>query len=231
MFDITRPSFLLLIMVVVFGSSLLLESVTAAPTTGAASLISSNNATFTMTGAGTVCWFEWGMQTGDDMTWKTTNATPAAGVCTLTVRGSPYIGGEVFYYRACDETGCGASATFTPPKVTPIPTSTYGSTFENLTQNNFDITLIGGATMAPYMWLLPTFQSLIWGLIFMFIFIGLWLRGREIGTVTILGFIVGVLLFSPTYGLDIGIPQEFAAIGQGIAYSCIAGYVLHLIKK
>jgi len=203
----------------------------ATPTTGVATLIGSNNATLAMSGAATTCWFEWGMQTGNDMTWQTPNATPSGGLCNYTIRGSPYIGGQTFYFRGCDATGCGASGSFAAASVTPLPTSTYGATFENLTQNNFDITLIGGATMAPYMWLLPTYPSLIWGLIFMFIFIGLWLRGREIGTVTILGFIVGVLLFSPAYGLDIGVPQEFAAIGQGIAYACVAGYVLHLIKK
>ena len=200
-------------------------------TTNPATLIGSNNVTLSMAGAATTCWFQWGMLPGAGMTWRTPNQTPVAGACTYRIFGSPLIGNELFYFRACDVTGCDGELTFTTATVTPIPSTTYGNTFVNLTENNFDITFVGGATMQPYMWLVPGFEALIWGLIFMFVFIGMWLRGREIGTITILGFIIGVLLFSPAYGLDIGIPPEFAAFGQGIAYACVAGFLLSLIKK
>ena len=203
----------------------------ALPTTGAASLIGSNNVTVTMTGAATTCWFQWGIQTGVNMTWRTPNATPVAGICTQTIKGSPLSGNQLFYYRACDVTGCGVSASFTTLPVTAIPTSTYGDTFTNLTENNFDITLIGAATMAPYMWLLPTFPALIWSIIFMFIFIGLWLRGRDMGLIVGMGLILGAVLFFPTYGLMISMDPVFTAAGQGIMYASFAGIVLVIIKK
>lgn len=204
----------------------------ALPTTGAATLVGSNNATVTMTGAATTCWFEWGMLAGDSMTWKTPNNTPAAGVCTYTIRGSPITGSTVWYFRACDATGCGADGTFTTAAVTAIPTSTYGATFENLTDTNFDITLIGAATMAPYMWILPTYHALIWGLVFMFLFVGIWLRGRDMGYIVIFALIIGVILFSSaSYGIAVGVPQEFADIGQGIVYAAVAGVILSIIKK
>jgi len=203
----------------------------AAPTTGTATPVGSNNATVAMSAATGTCWFQWGTQNAENMTWRTPNQTSSSGLCNATIKGSPLSGNQLFYFRACDDTGCGSDGTFTTAAVTPIPTPTYGYVFNNLSSNNFDIPLIGWATMQPYMWLVPGFEALIWGLIFMFVFIGLWLRGREIGTVTILGFIIGVILFTPAYGLDVGIPQEFAALGQGIAYACVAGFILSLIKK
>lgn len=203
----------------------------AAPTTGAATLVGSNNVTVAMTGASGTCWFEWGMQTGNNMTWRTPNATPSGGLWNTTIKGSPLIGSTLFYYRACDTSGCGSSSSFTTAAVTPIPTRTYGATFENLTSNNFDVTMLGGSTMIPYTWLVPGFEALIWGLIWMGILIGLWLRGRDLGYLCGLGIIIGVLLFSPTYGLNIGIPEEFATFGQGILYASIAGVLLSIIKK
>ena len=210
---------------------LCVPGVHALPTTGAVTLVGSNNATVTMTGAGTVCWFEWGILEGSGMTWNTPNKTPAAGVCTATIKGSPLSGNQKFYYRACDNTGCGADSSFTTAVVTALPTLTYGSTFENITENNFDITMIGGSVMAPYMWLVPSFPALVWGLIFGFLVFGIWLRTRDSGYSAVYGFMLAVLLFNPIYGLGVIIPAEFAAIGQGIFYAAVAGVLLSLIKK
>lgn len=231
MLDITRPSFLVLLIIVVFSSSLALEHATAVPTTGAATLVGSNNVTVAMSGAATTCWFEWGILPGSGMTWDTPNRTPSGGMCNTTIKGSPLVGNQVFYFRACDATGCGDDGTFTTAAVTPIPAFTYGAIFDNMTENNFDITMIGEANMGPYSWLVPTLPSLIWGLIWGFMLIGLWWRGRDMGYTVGIGVLVGIILFSPAYGLGIGIPQEFATIGQGILYASLAGVILVIIKK
>lgn len=212
-------------------AGLLVASATAAPTTGAATDVGSNNATVFMSGAATTCWFQWGLQAGSAMTWKTPNQTPNGGLCNYTIRGSPIFGSHLWYYRACDVTGCGADGTFTTTAVTVLPTSTYGEIFQNLTENNFDVTFIGMWTVAPYAWVIPTFPGLIWGLILTGLLIGLWLRGRDLGYVAIFGFIIAVAFFGGAYGLGVDVDPVLVGFGQGILYAAIAGAVLSIIKK
>ena len=195
--------------------------------------IGSNNATLFMTGASTTCWFQYGMLPGNNMTWKSPNQTPSGGLCNYTIKGSPITPLTVYYYRACDVTGCGSDDSFTTAAVTPIPTSTFGSIFQNLSDNNFDITLIGAATIQPFYWAAPTMPSLIWALLFMGLLIGMWLRGRDLGYVAIFGIIISVLFIGTTssYGLGIVVDPVFTDIGQGIVYATIAGVILAIIKK
>jgi hypothetical protein len=223
----------LFIWVVLAAALLILAAphVGALPTTGAATLVGSNNVTVTSSGAATTCWFEWGMLTDGEESWSTPNQTPVGGVCTKTIKGSPLVGGSVFYYRVCDVTGCGADATFTTAAVTPIPTTTYGAIFDNLTDNQMDITMVSYQATAPYMWLVPGNAVLVWGLLFSFIFMGMWLRGRDVTVPTIVGFLIGSFIFMGNYGLQLGIPGEIAELGQGIMYAAIAGILLSLIKK
>lgn len=204
---------------------------TAAPTTGAVTLIGSNNATVTMTGAATTCWFQWGLQPGSAMTWKTPNQTPAAGVCTATIKGSPLFGNQLWYYRACDVTGCGADATFTTLAVTVLPTPTYGAIFQNLTDNGFDIMLIGMFTVAPFMWIVPTMPGLVWALLVMGLLIGVWLRTRALWYVSLLGLTISLGFFSVAYGLGVDLDWTFVFVGQGILYASFAGLMLSIIKK
>lgn len=210
---------------------LAISVVSAVPTTNAATMVDSNNATVSMSGAAGECWFIWGQQDKYNETWRTPNSTPIGGVCSYRIKGSPLLGDTKFYYAGCDSTGCGNELYFITLEVTPIPTTTYGAIFDNLTENGMDLTLVGWQSTAPYMWLVPGFKSLVWGVIFMFIFIGLWLRGRDVTVPTIVGFIAGSFLFSSGYGLNLGIPLEFAGISQGLMYASLAGIILAIIKK
>ena len=203
----------------------------AVPTTGAVTLVGSNNATVFMSGASTTCWFQWGIQNGNNMTWKTPNQTPSGGLCNYTIRGSPISENQKWYYRACDTTGCGADGTFTTTTLTIIPQPTYGDTFQNLTDSSFDITLIGGATMAPFYWVIPTFPGLIWGLLLTGLLIGLWLRGRDLTYLSIVGFILSIGFLGGAYGLGIELDPLFVALGQGVFYAAITGGLLSVIKK
>jgi len=207
-----------------------IASVSALPTTGAATAVSSNNATLHAAGATTPCWFVWGQQS-DGETWKTPNQTAVAGVCTYTVKGSPLLGNTLFYFKACDSTGCGNELSFTTLTVTPIPTTTYGATFDNLTESGMDLTLVGINAVAPYSWLIPDFAALVWGVMFGFIFIGMWLRGRDMLTPTVTGIIIGGFIFFGGQGLNLGLPTQFVDLAQGLTYASIAGTVLIIIKK
>lgn len=202
----------------------------AAPTTGAATLVGSNNATVAMTGASTTCWFEWGTISGS-LVWDTINQTPSGGACSYRIHGSPLLGSTVFYYRACDVTGCGAEGSFTTAAVTPLPTTTYGATFDNITESGFDVTYIGSSVMAPYLWLVPGFEAFVFGLIFASIYLGIWIRSRDVTIPAIAGILCGGFIFFADRGLMLGIPGEFASIGQGLLYAALAGLALAVIKK
>lgn len=205
----------------------LVSSVSALPTTGAASLIGSNNVTLTAAGVTTTAWFEYGMTSGA-LIWKSPNDT-ATGAYSKRIYGSPLMGGQTFYYRACDVTGCGAELSFTMAVVTPQPQTTFGYIYQNVTESGFNPVLIGANAMAPYMWPVEPANSVVWGLIFLCIFAGLWMRGRDVTIPVILGFIVGFIALNPVYG--IGVPAPFSGIAQGIVYASLAGIIMALFKK
>lgn len=212
--------------------ALLIAPVVALPNTQPATLVGTNNATLNGNGAATTCWFIWGTSNLGNETWRTPNQTSSGGVCTYRIHGSPIMGSTVFYFKVCDTTGCSANElSFTTGTVTPIPTVTYGSIFDNLTENAMDLTLVGYQSTFPYQWLVPTFATLIWGLIFAFIFLGMWLRGRDVTVPALVGFITSSFLFLGNQGLNLGIPVEFTTLAQGLMYASIAGIILALIKK
>lgn len=199
--------------------------VSAVPTTQPATLISSNNVTFTGNGMTSPNWFEYGMTSGY-LSWKTPNQT-SVGTVSYTALGSPLIGGQIYYYTACDGTGCGAEETFTLAQVTPQPQTTFGYVYENITQSGFDPAIIAYDAVQPYFWVSP--QAVVWGLLFFFIFAALWIRGRDVTIPAILGLITGFMVFNPTYGVMM--PAEFIGMSQGIAYASLAGIVLSIFKK
>ena len=214
-------------------AALLIGSVTAAPTTqvivGAAT---SNSATLSMGGVIVdPCWFEWGQLSGS-LSWKTPNRTSAGGLSTYQLKGSPLNGNTKFYYRACDSTGCDpVEMSFTTLAVTPMPTTTYTEIFNNLTENGLDPQFMAMNAVAPYAWILPGFDMMIWFLLFFAIFVGLVLTGRGMGIPVIMGLLSAGFIFSPIAGLYLGIPPELQSVAQGVMYAALAGVVVGLIKK
>lgn len=210
------------------GVMLLVGGVMAIPVTGAAAGVTSNSATLSI-GAPIVdpCWFEYGQLSGS-LSWKTPNRT---GITSYTIKGSPLNGNTIFYYRACDSTGCGAEASFTTLSVTPMPTTTYSYIFENLTENGMDPQFLAMNAVEPYAWILPGFEMIIWFILFFAIFTGLVLTGRGMGVPVIMGLLSASFIFAPTAGLYLGIPPEVQSIAQGIMYASLAGVVVSLIKK
>jgi hypothetical protein len=206
---------------------------TAAPTTNAATLVGTNNATLSMTSAGGLTsWFEWGQNTVL-LTWKTPNFTSTAGANTVIVKGSPLNGNTIFYFRACDTTGCGAQLSFTTPAITPMPTTTLGNIYQNLTDSGFDLTFIPIDAVASYGWVLPgSLVSVMWALVFSTIFLGMWLSGRGTIIPAILGLMIGTFLWSGGVGqLNMPISPEMVDLGQGIVMASVAGVVVGIFKR
>lgn len=225
----SRYIFLLVIGLVLLAGGL----ATAAPVTGAATLIGSNNATLHMTSAGGLTsWFEWGQNT-NLLTWKSKNFTSTAGDNPIVVKGSPLNGNTVFYFRACDTTGCGAQLSFTTAAITPMPTTTFGNTYENLTESNFDLTILPLNIVAPYQWTLPgSLVAVMWALVFSTIFLGMWMSGRSTFIPAILGLMAGSFLWVNGVGmLNMPISPEMVDLGQGVVMASIAGLITMAMKR
>lgn len=205
---------------------LALPLVSAVPTTGDATAISSNNFTVPVAGASGDVWISWGLAT---------TAEPwGSGVYQengdIRVYGAPLLGGSVVYYKACDSSGCGVIKTVNIPSVTPMPTTTFGNPYRNLTREHFAITSIAPNILPGYLGsgITPT---LLWGIMFFFIFFGFWFRTRSVRLAIILGFIMAAFILTPTGGLFLGAPLTFQLVAQGLMAAAIAGILVGFIRK
>lgn len=208
---------------VVVIAILLIAQAIAVPVTNAATKIGNNN--FTMNGQGVVDaegWFQWGM--ADGQTWaRTPNVTANAGIIVYTMKGTPVFGNTNYYYKACDTSGCGAQQSLITLVVTPLPTITYGQWAQNMTESHFDPAVVFWNAMQPYMSI--TGPTIFYGIIFMMVFVGLWLRTRGTAVAQQLGMIYMGLFASTAVGLQLGLPPEFLAIGQALLYVSLAGAI------
>jgi hypothetical protein len=192
--------------------------------------ITSNGAVFTNAGAASPCWYTWGPLGNGMELWKTPNTTASGGVCTRIINGSPLNAGSVYWVKSWDTTGNSTlDTTFTTLAIVPNPTTTYGNIYRNVTETGFDPINIARNTLSPYWWVSP--MSFVWGFLFFVIYVGYWIRGRGVIIPALLGFCTGSLFLYSNMGLNMGIPVEFVAIAQGVAYASIAGVILGLIKK
>jgi hypothetical protein len=214
---------------------LLCASVSAVPTTLAATNIGNNN--FTLNGnavAGTTGWFQWSFVTGREFA-HLPNVTSNGGTITYTMKGTPVFGSTVYYFKACDPTGCGGELSFTTAAVTPLPTPMIGAYAmdafaTNITENGFDLPNAAWNAMRPYT--AVTTDTIFYGMIFAMVFVGMWLRTRGTATANIFGMLC-IGLFGISGGLLGGgiLPAEFMAAGQAMMYLSLTGAVLAFTFK
>ena len=211
--------------------AVLITSVSGAPVTGVATKVSAGNFTVPVVGiAGTDVWVNFGLVSGTDMqTWGTGNITVTGAAMNVDIIGAPLIGGQTFYYVACDGTGCGNERSVVLPAVTPLPQTTFGNTLKNITQTRFAPLNLGYQVIQGY--ITPTSWSVFWGLFFFAIMIGFWLRTRSVRLIAILGIIIAPFIMNPTVGLYLGIPLEGQQLAQGLLWAGIAGMFLSFIRR
>lgn len=218
----TLPNIRLLAIV---GIILIAGIASALPTTGAATAIGSNNVTIGCSGATGNWWVQWG--SNDKVYWQ---SSPQSGA-TYRIHESPLTGNTLFYYQCCDSTGCGTQGTFTTLPVTPLPTQTIGSMYENMTESGYDLPSIAANIVAPFTWG-GTDITIIFMLIFSPIFIGVWLRSRSSLIALLLGFITGgFILTLQTSNIGISMPAEIVGIAQAMVYIAFAGAVLYVLHR
>ena len=207
----------------------------AVPTTGAATLIGSNNVTITLTGCtGTDAWIVWG-QNSNGYAWNSGNYTPVAGTAVVLIYGAPLLGGTYYYAKGCDSSGCGGEITFTTLPITPLPITTFGAGYRNLSASHFNIMYIAPAIEGVYSpvgsvkYGFP--RILLYGIIISMVFIGLWFRTRSIRLCSSMALMFGGMLFYPTSGLMLGIPASAQILGGVLLALGITGWLVALWLK
>jgi hypothetical protein len=186
---------------------------------------------FQASGASTGTWgqFKWGAFHNGPYYWSTPNQTINGTTFTDFQYGPPMMTGATYYVVACDGTGCGSSATFTVPAAQLPPQTAFGLPLLTLLHQGIDVGDLLNDIVAPYTQPLYSANgglsisaSLIWGSLFFFIFVGLWLRPKDILIPCILAFIAGGFIMTSAYG----IPVQFMQVGQGLMYASVAGIVI-----
>jgi|WetSurMetagenome_2_1015567.scaffolds.fasta_scaffold10462_3 hypothetical protein len=201
--------------------------VQGAPTTQDVSGITVNQVTFHASGTGSDGWFEWGAYSGG-YHWTTLNQT-YSGSFEETQLGVPMLTSSTYYVRACDETGCGNEVEWTVPHSNLPNKTAYGAGFIQILRTGFNTSYLLPAMVSPYTETIPGGAPVTWGLLFFFIFAGYWLRPRDIFIPCILAMIAGGSIWLGNSAL--GVPPEFASIGQGLMYAAIAGIAVSWFSK
>jgi hypothetical protein len=203
--------------------------VSAAPTAGVATDITSNGFNTTITGVvGADAWIYWGDQPGFE-NWITPNFTATGGTAQAQVIGAPIFGGEIVYYQACDNTGCGAEQTVTILAITPMPTQTIDQFLTNITRSRFNPAVISQSIFSAATIIVP--QSVFVGLSALVFVLGLWTRTKSTRLAVVLGLLIFPLIYKSTEGFYLGLPST--GIDLSIAFLCaaLAGIIVTFMRK
>lgn len=198
-------------------------------TTGAATDVNSNGFNSSVTAInGSTVWIEFGEQPGYE-NWKSA-VYPVTDVdMTVQVIGAPLYGGEHVYFRACDETGCGAELDTTLSAVTTIPTPTFRQGITNITNSRFNIITIGTTLVQGYTQV--TGATIFFAIMFMFFMIGIWMRTRSVRLIAIIGIMISPMIMYASSGLYLGLPIISQAVAQGLMAAGLAGVALSFIRR
>ena len=205
---------------------LIVGFVSAVPTTGAVTGLSNRQATFSATGGSGSGWFEWGIFSGGPYYWSTPNQT-VSGAFTDTQYGPPMMTSTTYYVRACDSTGCGGDVSFSVPSATMVNITSFGTGVITIWRSGFNVSQTLPVIIAPYQNTIGA--PLTWGLLFFFIFAGLWLRPKDIFLPCVLAMVAGGAIWLGPNAL--GVPAEFADVGQGLMYAAVAGICVSWFTK
>lgn len=207
-------------------------SVSGTPAMVSVAPLTNGQATFNANGGVPgLAWFEWGQKSGGPYIWTTPNQTIAGGAFSDYQYGPPMLTGTKYYVRACDESilplaPCSAELAFTVPVTTPINQTHFGEDAVQIMRSGLNVTKTAGYLVKPFGAPFPSAiaPAVSYGLIFFFIFSGMWLRGRDMLIPMMLVMVSGFGLIWGGTGL--GIPPDFITyVGQPLLYLGIAGVI------
>ena len=211
-------------LVVLLALALMVSGAWAAPTVGDATLVSSNNFTVPVSGAAGYTYVIWGQATGTQ-NWMSSNSSLSGGAADVRVWGAPLIGGRTVYYKACDSTGCSSEKTVAIPTVTPLPVPTYGDQLRRISDSHFGLPNITAEIPVALTSALGWPILLIFGIIYVAIFAGLWLRVRTVRMPLMVAFIAIPFVLNAGAGLYLGLPIDLGILMTGLMAAALAGTV------
>jgi hypothetical protein len=200
----------------------------AVPTTEAVTDITNGGASFHATcGGNGTGYFKWGAAT-NSYKWTTPNQS-FSGTFSDYQYGTPLLAGRTYFVVACADEGCGNAVSFTTLNASFPNQTAYGNDFVNLLHSGFNTTVILHTLASPYTNTVPGGAPVTWGLLFFFVFSGIWLRHKDILIPCMLAMTSGGAIWMGSSAL--GIPPEFAVVGQGLMYAAIAGIAVNWFSK
>jgi len=114
--------------------------------------------------------------------------------------------------------------------ITPLPTTTFGNAFTNLSQSHFNLVFFPQDALAPYAWTTLGVLSIPSFLIFLFIFLGMWLSNSNLRLASIVGLLFsGAFLFSG--GIGVSLPLVVQPIAYGALVASITGIIMSMWKN
>ncbi len=121
--------------------------------------------------------------------------------------------------------------TITPtPYLSPLPTTTFGNAFNNLTASNFSIIYFPGNALSPYAWTTMNNLSIPSFLIFFFIYLGMWLSHANLRLASIIGLLLsGAFLFSG--GIGVSMPIVLQPLAFGALLASVTGITMSMFKN
>ena len=217
------------ILVLVFISVLCIAQCSAIPNS-AVTNTTSNSVTIQVLNAQQNTWILWS-ENNHILNYMTQNYTPDVnGAANITIRGANLFANQQYFYTANDITGASGIHTFTTGPITLIPQTTYGQAIGNiLATGQFDPITIMTDAISPYIWVMPivVFYTILW----FFIFLGIWIRQRDVLVISIVGMLVALFITSPSSGISTGVSPEFAMAGQALLYISIASAIVAVFKR
>jgi hypothetical protein len=116
------------------------------------------------------------------------------------------------------------------PTITPLPLTTFGANFNNLTSSNFSLIYFPQNVLAPYAYTTMNNLSIPCFLIFLFIYFGMWLSNSNLRLASITGILfAGAFLFSG--GIGVAIPVVIQPLAWGALVASITGITLSMFKN
>ncbi len=200
---------------------------TALPITSDVYDVGNNNATIIVLHSWGDTWITWGRLPGHEM-WITPNET-AYGAINITVWGAPLMGNTNYFCKACNQSGCGEEINFTTQDVSRVTDMNFRRGFVNMTSSHFNPVMGAGTILLAYTRIMPA--TVVFGIFFGMLVIGMWLRTKSVRLVSVTMLIASPFIMSSKAGLMLGIPLAEQALGQALLAAAIAGILLSFVKR
>lgn len=201
--------------------SLMVFPACSVPTTQPVTDITGSQVTFNGIAdpAGTVGWFSWGGINGGPYYWTTPNKSVTGGAAYQDYQyGPPMLTCTTYYVVACDDTGCGNQVQWTTSAPRMVNMTSYGTGVMTIMRSGWNVTQTFEVILKPYHDSMSA--PLTFTLLFLFIFVGYWLRQRDVFVPFVLALVAGGAIWA-TGGL--GVLPMASDVGQGLIYAALAG--------